>query len=151
MVLLLWRCACIYHGGLPDRGAGRITLSRNTGKVEFAEGIQGLEQRCHSEPVRRLVWESPSTFGYLIVIQTVLSHRFPEFVHEKWCFYPGDCHTSDVGHWFAMTGNSSVGISIVQQATLQNMSHSEPVRTLVWESPSSSRLRSPNWEIATPV
>ena len=28
------------------------------------------------------------------------------YVIEKWCLYPGDCHTSDIGHWFAMTGNS---------------------------------------------
>ena len=41
------------------------------------------EQRCHSEPARTLVWESPSTFGLPIVIQVVLSCRFPEFVHEQ--------------------------------------------------------------------
>ena len=57
-------------------------------------GIWRTVRTCHSEPARTLVWESPSTFEYLIVIQTVLSHRFPEFVHEKWCFYPGDCHAS---------------------------------------------------------
>ena len=31
-----------------------------------------------------LVWESPSNFGLLIVMQTVLLYRFPEFIHEKW-------------------------------------------------------------------
>ena len=36
----------------------------------------------------------------------VLTCHFPKFIHEKWCFYPGDCHTSDIGHWFAMTGSS---------------------------------------------
>ena len=36
----------------------------------------------------------------------VLTCHSPKFIHEKWCFYPGDCHTSDIGHWFAMTGNS---------------------------------------------
>ena len=48
----------------------------------------------HSEPVLTLVWESPSNFRLFIVIQTVLLHRFLEFSHEKWCVYPGDCHTT---------------------------------------------------------
>ena len=57
------------------------------GIVFYAQiGIWRAVRTCHSEPVRTLVWESPSTFGYLIVIQTVLSLRFPEFVHEKWYF-----------------------------------------------------------------
>ena len=30
-----------------------------------------------------LVWESPSNSGLLIVMQTVLLYRFPEFIHEK--------------------------------------------------------------------
>ena len=42
---------------------------------------------CHSEPVLTLAWESPSN----------LRLYSPK---------DGDCHTSDVGHWFAMTGNS---------------------------------------------
>ena len=61
---------------------------------------------CHSEPVR-------TTFvGISIEFQAahrhtgVLTCHFPKFIHEKWCFYPGDCHTSDIGHWFAMTGSS---------------------------------------------
>ena len=41
-------------------------------KLKFAEVSQGFEQHCHSEPVRTLAWESPSNFGQLIVIQTVL-------------------------------------------------------------------------------
>ena len=39
-------------------------------------------------------------------------HRHRDCITSK----DGDCHTSDVGHWFAMTGKSGVGISIVQQA-----------------------------------
>ena len=35
------------------------------------------------------------------------------FVIEATFLEPGDCHTSDIGHWFAMTGNSGVGIPIV--------------------------------------
>ena len=46
-------------------------------------------------------------FQAAIVIQAVLFYRFPEFIHEKLYSYPGDCHTSDVGHWFAMTGKSA--------------------------------------------
>ena len=53
-------------------------------KLEFAEVGARPEQHCHSEPVRKLVWESPSNFGLLIVMQTVLLYRFPEFIHEKW-------------------------------------------------------------------
>ena len=73
--------------------------------MEFGEGSQGIEQHCHSEPVLKLVWESPSNFGKPIVIQAVLSCRIPEFSHEKSCFYSGDCHAS-VRYFIAMTGNS---------------------------------------------
>ena len=52
-------------------------------KLEFAEERPDIEQHCHSEPVCTLVWESPSNFGLIIVIQTVLLHRFLEFIHEK--------------------------------------------------------------------
>ena len=38
--------------------------------LEFAEGSQGVVQHCHSEPVRTLVWESPSNFGLFIVIHS---------------------------------------------------------------------------------
>ena len=53
-------------------------------KLEFVEVSARPEQHCHSEPVRTLVWESPSNYGQPIVIQTVLLYRFPEFIHEKW-------------------------------------------------------------------
>ena len=46
-------------------------------KLEFEEGSAGPEQHCHSEPARTLVWESPSNFGLPIVMQSVLSCRFP--------------------------------------------------------------------------
>ena len=46
-------------------------------KLEFAEGSRRIEQHCHSEPVLKLVWESPSNFGQLIVIQTALFVPFP--------------------------------------------------------------------------
>jgi len=48
------------------------------------------KKRCHSEPARTLAWESP---GFL------------NFFNQKSTFfsYFGDCHTSDIGHWFAMT------------------------------------------------
>ena len=45
--------------------------------MEFAEGSRRIEQHCHSEPVLKLVWESPSNFGQLIVIQTALFVPFP--------------------------------------------------------------------------
>ena len=61
---------------------------------EFVEEKPGIEQHCHSEPVRTLVWESPSNSRQPIVIQSVLSCRFPEFIHEKWYVYSGDCHAS---------------------------------------------------------
>ena len=53
-------------------------------QLEFVEVSTRPEQHCHSEPVRTLVWESPSNYGQPIVIQTVLLYRFPEFIHEKW-------------------------------------------------------------------
>ena len=75
-------------------------------KLEFGEEKPGIEQHCHSEPVRTLVWESPSNFRLPIVIQVILSCRFPEFIHEKGYFYPGDCHAS-VRYFIAMTWNST--------------------------------------------
>ena len=74
-------------------------------KSEFVEERLGIEQHCHSEPVRRLVWESPSNSRQPIVIQSVLLCRFPGFIHEKWYVYPWDCHAS-VRYFIAMTGNS---------------------------------------------
>ena len=90
------------------------------GKVRTAGAFQFM---CHSEPVLTLVWESPP------------SSR----LHSP---KDGDCHAS-VRYFIAMTWNSGVGISPVQQAAFQNTCHSEPVLTLVWESPPSSRLHSP--------
>ena len=46
-------------------------------KSEFVEERLGIEQHCRSEPVRRLVWESPSKSEQPIVIQAVLLHHFP--------------------------------------------------------------------------
>ena len=37
-------------------------------KLELEEVSARPEQHCHSEPVRRLVWESPSTFRLLFVL-----------------------------------------------------------------------------------
>ena len=51
-------------------------LTQQRGKLEFVEGSARPEQHCHSEPVRTLVWESPSNFGLPIVIQPVLSAVF---------------------------------------------------------------------------
>ena len=43
--------------------------------------------------------------GSLSSYRLHFSRRFPVFIHEKLCFYPGDCHTRKAD-WFAMTGNS---------------------------------------------
>ena len=40
-------------------------------------------------------------------MQTVLLYRFPEFFHERWYVYPGDCHAS-VRYFIAMTSNSGL-------------------------------------------
>ena len=45
-------------------------------KLEFDEEKPGIEQHCHSEPVRTLVWESPSNSRQSIVIHTALLHHF---------------------------------------------------------------------------
>ena len=136
----------LQYGKRPDsaRTAGRksINMSFRT-SAHTGVGISPVQRvafqfTSHSKPVRRLVWESPSS----------LRPHPPK---------DGDCHTSDVGHWFAMTRikrlhsqkhvipnqfSFLVWESLVQQATLQNTCHSEPVRTLVWESPSYSRPHS---------
>ena len=50
--------------------------------------FQTVEKTCHSEPVRTLAWESPGQEGE------------PPDMRPK---NRGDCHTSDIGRWFAMT------------------------------------------------
>ena len=92
--MYIWISSCIFL--MPNR------VKSAERQIEIWRAVR----TCHSEPVRTLVWESPSNFGQPIVIQTVLLRCFLEFFHEKWYFYPGDSHTSDVGHWFAMTGKS---------------------------------------------
>ena len=128
----------LVSGGVRITGHKSINLSFRT-SPQTGVGISNVQQaakqlECHSEPVRTLVWESPPSSR----------PRPPN---------DGDCHTSDIGHWFAMTRNSlarndrefdSVGILSVQQTAKQLECHSEPVRTLVWESPPSSRPRPPN-------
>ena len=81
---------------------------------------------CRGErtPRTTLSFRTSSQTGVGISIEFQAAHRhtgvltchFPKFIHEKWCFYPGDCHTSDIGHWFAMTGKS----------TNSNLSMNEP-------------------------
>ena len=64
------------------------------------------EQRCHSEPARTLVWESPSNSVRPIVIQTVLFVPFPGIHLRKVALLTrGLPHQSE--DWFAMTGNST--------------------------------------------
>ena len=63
---------------------GQLTI-----KVEPVQQA-ALQILCHSEPVLRLVWESPSSSRPL-------------------SSFDGDCHTSDIGHWFAMTREVGCG------------------------------------------
>ena len=51
-----------------------------------------IDKRCHSEPVRRLAWES------------VLQRK-------------ADCHTSDIGHWFAMTEEARKAVCFSSSTT----------------------------------
>ena len=84
-------CAC---RGFLDITGNTCPANAAAQQIGICRGKCGPEQHCHSEPVLTLVWESPSNFGLSIVIQTVLLHRFLEFIQEKWHFYPGDCHAS---------------------------------------------------------
>ena len=81
----------LVSGGVRITGHKSINLSFRT-SPQTGVGISNVQQaakqlECHSEPVRTLVWESPSSSRL----------RPPN---------DGDCHTSDIGHWFAMTRNS---------------------------------------------
>lgn len=79
-----------------------VDFMQQTDKLEFG----ALLERVIPNPSAFMVWESPSNSRLPIVIRVVLFCCFPEFIHEKLYFSPGDCNTSDIGHWFAMTGNS---------------------------------------------
>ncbi|MGN1027379.1 MAG: hypothetical protein ACI4P4_13375, partial [Faecousia sp.] len=65
-------------------------------------------QHCHSEPVRTLVWESPSNFRKLFVIQNALLYRFPEYacMLSKNGASTREIATKVVRYFIAMTGNS---------------------------------------------
>ena len=83
-----------------------VGFIQQSDKVEFAE-----ESRASNNTV--IPNQSSDWCGNLHRIPGSLSSYrlfypavFSEFIHAKLCFYPGDCHTSDVGHWFAMTGKS---------------------------------------------
>ena len=82
------------RGDTVDGDLPKKALPRDCCKIEKAQ----IEQ-CHCKPVRRLVWYPKGiSFG----------HNPPDFqtsTIENPGFYscPGDCHTSDIGHWFAMT------------------------------------------------
>ena len=68
-------------------------------------GICRAVRTCHSEPVRTLVWESPSNSRQPIVIQTVLFTPFSEVHLREILLLSGRLpHQSE--DWFAMTGNS---------------------------------------------
>ena len=53
----------------------------HAGRIQI--GICRAVRTGHSEPVLRLVWESPSNYRRPIVIQAVLSCRFPVSIHEE--------------------------------------------------------------------
>ena len=54
--------------------------------------FETVKKVCHCEPVRRLAWQSVS--------KTHNSCTFPQISSQK----VTDSHTSDIGHWFGMTG-----------------------------------------------
>ena len=54
--------------------------------------FETVKKVCHCEPVRRLAWQSVS--------KTHNSCTFPQIPSQK----VTDSHTSDIGHWFGMTG-----------------------------------------------
>ena len=80
-------------------------LPHQTDKLEFVGEDRTSNNIVIPNQCALLLWESPSNSRLPIVIQVVLFYRFPEFIHEKLCFYPGDCHAS-VRYFIAMTGNS---------------------------------------------
>ena len=68
------------------RPAGRLSAAQPLIRLpgQSHKGKIAQKQNCHSEPVRTLAWESPGS-------------------SEHFLMNSGDCHTSDIGHWFAMT------------------------------------------------
>ena len=73
---------CKYHS----------VLRRNNTEKPPPDGpgaVETVKKRCHSEPVRTLAWES-----------VLFNRKVRGFLQKTW---NTDCHTSDIGHWFAMT------------------------------------------------
>ena len=64
-------------------------------------GFETVEKACHCEPVRAA---KQVPLGYTLARQSVSktykSCAFRRFLPEKIT----DSHTSDIGHWFGMTG-----------------------------------------------
>ncbi len=82
-----------------------VQLSITYTNWEFVEVSARPEQHCHSEPVRRLVWESPSNSGQPIVIQSVLFVPFPG-IHPREVVRLTRGLPRQFENWLAMTGNS---------------------------------------------
>ena len=81
---------------------------RQEDKLDFADVSAPRTTLSFKNQCALLTWESPSNFGQLIVIQTVLFVLFCGIylcVIEKWYSDPGDCHTRKAD-WFTMTGDS---------------------------------------------
>ena len=120
---------------------------------QFSNWCGNPRRTADSIPIFMSFRTSPQTgVGIPTVIETTFFYRWR---------LPRQC-----AHWLAMTrirdrilknvsfrtsSQTGVGISAVQQTAFQFLCHSEPVRRLVWESPSSLRTRSSNQKIATPV
>ena len=101
--------------GIVDSGQFRCRFAVNwTGIDNTVIGFCKLIGKSEfSAPSERVIPNQSSDWcGNLHRISGCLSsyrlpflYYFPEFVHEKWCVYPGDCHAS-VSYFIAMTGNS---------------------------------------------
>ena len=104
-----------------------IGITQQNDKLGICRGKRGLEQHCHSEPVRTLVWESPSNSRQLIVIQTVVFVPFsgilPREVVRLTGGLPRQC-----AHWLAMTGNST-NSNLPRHRTIPSGSGWERLRT----------------------
>ena len=67
--------------------------------------FQIVKKECHSEPVRTLAHPRVASLAlraiHLLGIPRIL--ELLSFKNLQFYSYLGDCHTSDIGHWFAMT------------------------------------------------
>ena len=128
-------------------GPWYIMNLRNGKRANSAVQQAANQVRCHSEPVRRLVWESPLVQQAANQL-TCHSEPVRRLVWESPSSLRPHSSTREIATPVCALARNDGEFVVWESPSYsrlhsQKPCHSEPVRRLVWESPPSSRPHSP--------